>query len=110
VKAKWIVTTLGVALLGSLLALVGCGPDSSGGGLVVLPPPPRPPLTGSCAPSSSLAVLVRGKKVTSYVPKGNWGSSITGVSLVQIEGTGTSPTVIATPKAVNSCASNSKTG
>jgi hypothetical protein len=99
---------LGAALLGSLLALGGCGGDSGGGTTVFVRP--RPPLTGSCSPSSSLAVLIQGTNVTSYVPKGNWESSATGVSLVQIEGSGTTPTVIPTTNAVNSCASNSKTG
>ncbi|HKV53698.1 MAG TPA: right-handed parallel beta-helix repeat-containing protein [Candidatus Binataceae bacterium] len=78
--------------------------------VVVILPPPVPPLVGSCSPSSSLAVLIKGKNVTSYVPKGNWESSSTGVSLVQLEGSGTSPVVIPTASAVNSCGSDSKTG
>jgi len=109
VKSNSTVMALGVASLGWLLALTGCGPDSGGGPAVSIAPPP-PPLTGSCTPSSSLSVLISGKNVTSYVPKGNWGSSTTGISLVQVEGSGTSPTVIPTTSAVNSCASNPKTG
>jgi hypothetical protein len=67
---------------------------------------------GSCEPSGSLSVLVNGANVTSYVPKGNWGfkSAITGVSVVNVEGSSITPTLIATPNAVNSCASNSVTG
>jgi hypothetical protein len=69
-----------------------------------LPPP------GSCQPSSSLAVLVQGKNVNSYVPNGSWdNTSSTGLSVVPIEGVGTSAT-IATPNPVNSCASNPNTG
>ncbi len=45
-----------------------------------------------------------------YVPKGNWGSSTTGVSVINIEGTSITPTLVATPNVVNSCASNPKTG
>jgi hypothetical protein len=103
--------TVALPVTATLIAalVAACGSDSHGNGLTVTVTP-HPPLTGSCAPSSSLAVLVQGANVTAYVPKGNWGSSTTGVSLVQIEGTGTSPTVISTPKAVNSCASNAKTG
>ncbi|HKA55264.1 MAG TPA: hypothetical protein VKJ47_16540 [Candidatus Binatia bacterium] len=57
-----------------------------------------------------MSILIQGKNVTSYVPKGAWDLSNTGVSLVQVEGAGTTPTVISTPNAVNSCASNSVTG
>jgi hypothetical protein len=53
---------------------------------------------------------VQGANVTSYVPKGNWGSSATGVSVVNIEGTSITPIQIATPHVVNSCASNPTTG
>jgi hypothetical protein len=70
---------------------------------VVVPP-------GSCQPSSSLSVLVQGANVTSYVPKGNWGSAATGVSVVNIEGSSITPTKITTPRVVNSCASNPTTG
>lgn len=67
---------------------------------------------GSCQPSSSLSVLVSGTNVTSYVPKGNWSakSAITGVSVVNVEGSSIIPTAITTANAVNSCASNSVTG
>jgi hypothetical protein len=70
---------------------------------VVVPP-------GSCQPSSSLSVLVQGSNVTSYVPKGAWSFFATGVSVVNIEGTSITPTKVATPNVVNSCASNPMTG
>jgi hypothetical protein len=68
---------------------------------------------GSCAPSSSLSVLVSGSDVVSYVPKGAWSSfGVPGVSAVNVEGSGlaTSPTLIPTTSIVNSCASNPTTG
>jgi hypothetical protein len=68
---------------------------------------------GSCQTSSSLAVLVQGKNVSAYVPKASWGGtnfSQTGVSAIQIEGSGTTPTAITTANPVNSCASNPLTG
>jgi hypothetical protein len=68
---------------------------------------------GSCATSSSLAVLVQGKNVSAYIPKASWGgtnASNTGISAIQIEGTGTTPTAITTAQPVNSCASNPLTG
>lgn len=68
-----------------------------------LPPP------GSCQPSSSLGLLVQGKNVNSYVPNGAWDTSYTGLSVVPIEGSGTSAT-ISTPNTVNSCAANATTG
>ena len=64
----------------------------------------------TCLPSSSLGVLVSGKNVTSYVPNGSWDNTgSTGVQVVPVEPTGV-PASIATPNAVNSCASNSVTG
>jgi len=89
----------------------GCGPDSGEGGganIAAAPAPPPPPPPGSCQPSSSLSVLVTGKNVVSYVPKGNWDarSTIAGVSLINIEGSSITPGVIPTANAVNSCASN----
>jgi hypothetical protein len=69
-----------------------------------------PVVTGSCQPSSSLSVLVSGTNVTSYIPKGRWGSGPIGVSVVNVEGTSITPTLIATPGTVNSCASNALTG
>lgn len=65
---------------------------------------------GSCQPSSSLSALIDGTNVTSYVPKGSWGGSTTGVSVVNIEGSSITPTLISTTHVVNSCASNSVTG
>jgi hypothetical protein len=65
----------------------------------------------TCLPSSSLGVLVQGTTVTSYVPNGSWDNTAsTGVQVVQLEPTTPAPTPIATPVAVNSCASNSVTG
>jgi hypothetical protein len=65
----------------------------------------------TCLPSSSLGVLVQASNVTSYVPNGSWDNNIsTGVQVVQLEPTTPAPTSIATPNAVNSCASNSVTG
>src|SRR5216684_4412417 len=85
----------------------GCGPDSGEGGganIAAAPAPPPPPPPGSCQPSSSLSVLVTGKNVVSYVPKGNWDarSTIAGVSLINIEGSSITPGVIPTANAVNS--------
>jgi hypothetical protein len=71
-------------------------------------PPPPPP--GSCLPSSSLAVLVQGHNVVSYVPKGSWSSGTTGISAVNVEGSAITPTLIPTPSIVNSAASNPITG
>ena len=68
-----------------------------------LPPP------GSCQPSSSLGLLVQGKNVNTYVPNGAWETGNTGLSVVPVEGAGSSAT-ISTPNVVNSCASNSLTG
>src|SRR5712692_607916 len=63
---------------------------------------------GSCAPSSSLSVLVSGTNVVAYVPKGSWSSSTTGVAVVSVEGAPVLPATnpIPTANAVNSCASN----
>jgi hypothetical protein len=72
--------------------------------------PAPPPPVGSCEPSSSLSVLVSGSNVTSYVPKGNWDSETTGISVVNLEGGSITPTLIPTASPVNSCASNSATG
>jgi hypothetical protein len=68
-------------------------------------PPP-----GSCQPSSSLSAMVQGSNVTSYVPKGAWESGTTGISAVNVEGSSITPTLISTPNAVNSAASNPITG
>lgn len=70
-----------------------------------------PVVTGSCQPSGSLSVLVSGTNAISYVAKGNWSVTLTpGVSVVNVEGTSITPTLIPTPGVVNSCASNSLTG
>ena len=69
------------------------------------------PPQGSCQPSSSLSVLVTGMNVVSYVPKGNWGGGATGVSVVNVEGTGSlKHTLVPTATVVNSCASNPISG
>ena len=66
---------------------------------------------GSCEGSGSISALVSGKNVTSYVPKGNWSSSTTGIDVVNVEGTSITSTQIPTgTDVINSCASNSVTG
>jgi hypothetical protein len=70
----------------------------------------NPVPVGSCQPSSSLSVLVSGTNVTSYVPKGAYSTSATGVSVINVEGSSVTPTLIPTADVVNSCASNSVTG
>src|SRR5262249_45746094 len=66
---------------------------------------------GSCAPSSSLSVLVHGTNVVSYVPKGHWGFGNPGISAVNVEGTSITNTLIPTgTDIINSCASNAATG
>jgi hypothetical protein len=66
---------------------------------------------GSCQPSSSLSVLVSGSNVTSYIPKGDWSATpVTGVSVINVEGSSITPTLIPTANVVNSCASNPTTG
>jgi hypothetical protein len=72
----------------------------------VIPPPP-----GSCQGSSSLTVLVNGRNVVAYVPKGNWSvTPTTGIAVANVEGSAVIPTAISTPHVVNSCASNPLTG
>jgi hypothetical protein len=66
---------------------------------------------GSCAPSSSLSVLVAGADVTAYVPKGNWSiTPVTGIGVTNIEGSSIAPTLVPTVQVVNSCATNAITG
>jgi hypothetical protein len=74
---------------------------------------------GLCQASNSLSVLVRGKNVTAYVPKGSWiwdqpktpGIPPTNrIAVVNIEGKSITPQLITTPNTPNSCASNSRTG
>jgi hypothetical protein len=68
---------------------------------------PTPPPVGSCVPSSSLSVLVMGKDVVAYVPKGSWSNGLTGVSLVNVEGTNVTAGVIAgLDETISSCASD----
>jgi hypothetical protein len=68
------------------------------------------------AAASSLSVLVSGTNVVSYVPKGHWINGLypdpgaTGVSVVNVEGSSVTPTLIPTTNVVNSCASNPATG
>jgi hypothetical protein len=69
-----------------------------------------PPPSGSCQGSSSLTTIVTGYNVLGYVPKGSWPNNrytpSTGVSVINIEGSGITPTKISTPNVVNSCAPN----
>ena len=66
---------------------------------------------GSCQPSSSLTVLVKGTNVIAYVPKSSWSeNTTTGIGVVNVEGSSIVPTLVPTPKPVNSCASNAITG
>ena len=65
---------------------------------------------GSCEGAGSLAALVNGTSVITYVPRGNWESDNTGIDVVNAEGSSVHNTVIPTDQAVNSCASNSVTG
>ena len=67
---------------------------------------------GSCEGAGSLAALVNGTSVISYIPKGNWQfqSGTTGIDVVSVEGSSIHSTTITTDQAVNSCASNSITG
>jgi hypothetical protein len=67
-------------------------------------------LPSDCAGSSSLSIMVKAPDVTAYVPKGTWLFPTTGVSVVNVEGSSITPTLISTPTVVNSCASNSTTG
>jgi hypothetical protein len=53
---------------------------------------------------------VTGTNVVSYVPKGAWAYGATGVSVVNVEGSSVSPTLVPTPQVVNSCASNPLSG
>lgn len=85
----------------------GRGNFTSGGEEIQEPSAIAP---GSCEPSSSLSVLVKGTNVTSYVPKGSWSDTTTDVSAVNVEGSSITPTRISSPNAVNSCASNPNTG
>ena len=67
---------------------------------------------GSCQPSNSMSVLVAGKDVFSFVPKG--GSLQVplqnDIVLVRVEPDGIPLKTIQTDNVVNSCASNSRTG
>jgi hypothetical protein len=65
---------------------------------------------GSCQPSSSLTVLVKGTNVVAYVPKGSWDGSTTGVGVLNVEGSSITNTLVPTTNVVNSCASNAITG
>ena len=66
---------------------------------------------GSCEGSGSISTLVSGKNVISYVPKGNWDSSATGIDVVNVEGASITNRQIPTGSdVINSCASNSATG
>ncbi len=65
----------------------------------------------SSKPSNATGVLIQGTAVTAYVPNASWETSTTGLQVVPLEPTPVAaPASIATPGAVNSCASNSVTG
>lgn len=73
------------------------------------------PDIASCTTGSSLGVLLQGQaptSVTAYLAQSSWeGAPVTGIAVVPIEPAPVaSPTLISTPKPVNSCASNSQTG
>ncbi|HET9896753.1 MAG TPA: fibronectin type III domain-containing protein [Streptosporangiaceae bacterium] len=65
----------------------------------------------SCESSGSISTLISGKNVISYVPKGSWDSSATGIDVVNVEGKSVTTKLIPTgTDVINSCASNSVTG
>ena len=73
------------------------------------------PDIASCTTGSSLGILLQGQapmNVTAYLARSSWeGAPVTGIAVVPIEPAPTaSATLISTPKPVNSCASNSRTG
>lgn len=68
---------------------------------------------GACEAWSRLSVLPTGHDVVAYVAKGSWfglGPIPTGIDVVNVEGTRVVPTLIPTPEAVSSCATNALTG
>lgn len=65
----------------------------------------------SCEGSGSISTLIYGRNVVSYVPKGAWDSSTTGIDVVNVEGSSITSTQVSTGSdVINSCASNSVTG
>jgi hypothetical protein len=68
----------------------------------------------ACVPGSSLGINapVNPGPVTAIVPRGSWGSSGTGIRIVQLEGAPVAglPASISTTSVVNSCAANPATG
>jgi hypothetical protein len=65
----------------------------------------------SCEGSGSISTLIFGKNVVSYVPKGAWDASTTGIDIVSVEGSSVKTTAVSTGSdVINSCASNSVTG
>jgi hypothetical protein len=69
------------------------------------------PPVGACEAWSRVSVLAIGRDVVAYVARGTLdGPVATGISVVNVEGTRVAPTLIPTPDAVNSCASNPLTG
>ena len=63
-----------------------------------LKPCTNPVPQGSCQPSSSLTVLVKGTNVIAYVPKGSWGSGSTGIGVANVEGSSITNTLVPTTK------------
>jgi hypothetical protein len=98
-------TSVGTDMVEQALILANFNEGLLGGSCAPPPPPP-----GSCSPSSSLSVLVQGANVTAYVPKGSWSGGSTGLSVVNIEGSSITPTLVPTASTVNSCASDPTTG
>jgi hypothetical protein len=109
VHKVWLIPTSRATISGSdPKVLIFASKDAKTDNFKVTGSAPPPP--GSCAPSSSLSVLVSGTNVTSYVPKGSWIFGTSGVSVVNVEGTSITNTLIPTANTVNSCASNPVTG
>ena len=68
-QSKWIDRILGIAVLGSLLAVAGCGPDHHHGGLSTVTPPRPPAVTAA----GSGLVAVDCKRQRAYVPLNTLG-------------------------------------
>jgi hypothetical protein len=106
------------AVVGSTVTLNGGSAvhfdvDSSGTTSSTTVPAPCPTLpAGSCTPTGSQTVFIdpNTNNVDAYLPLGSWSETTTGVRHVRIEGPSLAPATIATPNAVNSCASDNVRG
>ena len=120
-NARW--AGLGVCLLLAVawmsLNTSGCDPCSSCSSSTThkhpTATPTSTPAPNACLPSSSMAILVQGTNVTSYLPQGTWDGGNAAVNVVPVEtssglGTGGTPVAITTGSVPNACASNSNTG